>query len=224
VSDTITWRVAPLGEGGLLLEGEPASPLANRYALALADALDARGLAGVEAVVPAVGSLLVVFDPLALPWDELRALVTRLLAEVEPAPALPTRVVAIPVRYGGADGPDLPEVAAALGLREAEVVALHAGQVHRVMMVGFAPGFPYIGPLPAALDLPRRATPRVAVPAGSVAIAAGLTGVYPARLPGGWHLIGRTDLALFDPTADPPALLAAGDGVRFVPLAGGVLP
>jgi KipI family sensor histidine kinase inhibitor len=218
VADAITWRIAPMGEGGLLLEGEPASPLANRYALALAEALAARALPGVEAAVPAVGSLLVTFDPLALPWDELRAEVARLLDAAAPAPELPARVVEIPVRYGGEDGPDLPEVAAALGLSPAEVVALHAGAVHRVMMVGFAPGFPYIGPLPPALELPRRATPRTAVPAGSVAIAAGLTGIYPARLPGGWHLIGRTDLALFDPAAEPPALLRAGDGVRFVPL------
>ncbi|NTU80337.1 MAG: 5-oxoprolinase subunit PxpB [Chloroflexales bacterium] len=213
-----------MGEGGLLIEGTPPSPLVNRYALALAERLTALRLYGVEAIVPAISSLLVTFDPLLLPWDALRAHVAQVLAQVDPAPELPARVVEIPVRYGGAHGPDLPEVAATLGLRQEEVVALHCGQVHRVMMVGFAPGFPYVGPLPPALDLPRRATPRIAVPAGSVAIAAGLTGIYPARLPGGWHLIGRTELTLFDPAAEPPTLLIAGDGVRFVPLAGGVTP
>lgn len=224
MSKPIAWRFHHLGEAGLLIEGAPASPLANRYALALAERLDALAIPGVEIAVPAISSLLLTFDPLLRSWDELRELAARLLAAVEPAAELPARVVTIPVRYGGEHGPDLAEVAAALGLRESEVVALHCAQVHRVMMVGFAPGFPYIGPLPSALELPRRATPRTAVPAGSVAIAAGLTGIYPARLPGGWHLIGRTELRMFDPAAEPPALLAAGDGVRFVPLAGGVQP
>jgi KipI family sensor histidine kinase inhibitor len=109
-------------------------------------------------------------------------------------------------------------VAATLGLAPAEVVALLVAAPLRVMMIGFAPGYPYLGPLPAALQLPRRATPRQRVPAGSVAIAAGLAGIYPAALPGGWHLVGRTDARLFDPQADPPALLAPGDYVQFVAL------
>jgi inhibitor of KinA len=125
-------------------------------------------------------------------------------------------VIEIAVRYGGADGPDLLDVALQLDLTPDQVVALHTGQPYRVVMLGFAPGFPYIGPLPAALMLPRRATPRTAVPAGSVAIAAGMTGVYPQRLPGGWHLIGRTYAVLFDPHRSPPSLLQAGDQVQFV--------
>lgn len=220
----ITWRCLPMGEAALLVEGTPALPLVNRLALALAAALDAHGLSGIVTTVPAVNSLLIRFEPLALPFEQLEAHVQALLATLAPAPQTPARVVAIPVRYGGADGPDLEAVAATLGLTPAAVVALHCAAVYRVMMVGFTPGFPYIGPLPAALHIPRRATPRAAVPAGSVALAAGMTGIYPARLPGGWNLIGRTDRRLFDPAADPPALLAAGDGVQFTPLPDGVTP
>lgn len=223
-STTLTWRVLPVGEVGLLVEASPAVPLANQYALSLADALAERALPGVESLVPTVASLLVVFDPLQLAWEALHAEVHLLLRTITPAPEIPERIVTIPVRYGGDDGPDLPDVAATLGLSQQEVVALHCSQVHRVMMVGFAPGFPYLGPLPSALAIPRRTTPRTAVPAGSVAIAAGLTGIYPTRLPGGWHLIGRTTRSLFNPQDAPPALLAAGDGVRFVPLPGGMLP
>ena len=125
------------------------------------------------------------------------------------------------MRYGGEDGPDLDEVAVRLGLAPREVVAIHCEAIHRVLMIGFAPGYPYLGGLPPQLHLPRRATPRKAVPAGSVAIAAGMTGIYPARLPGGWHLIGRTEQRLFDPQAERPCLLEPGDDVRFVALPAG---
>ncbi len=222
--EPFAWRWLPFGAAALLLEATPATPLANRLVLALADQLAAAPPDGVSGAVPAISSLLVTFDPLQISLAQLRPLIERLLAELEPAPDRPARIVTIPVRYGGADGPDLETAAQLLGLSPHELVALHSGQIYRVMMLGFAPGFPYIGPLPTALRLPRRSTPRSAVAAGSVAIAAGLTGIYPARLPGGWHLIGRTDLTMFDPMADPPALLAAGDGVRFVAEANGVVP
>jgi KipI family sensor histidine kinase inhibitor len=124
--------------------------------------------------------------------------------------------IEIPVRYGGDDGPDLEGVAGRLGLASDAVVALHAGTTYRVFMLGFAPGFAYLGTLPAELSLPRRTEPRPSVPAGSVAIAARQTGVYPVATPGGWHLIGRTEVTLWDPSAEPPARLAPGDRVRFV--------
>jgi KipI family sensor histidine kinase inhibitor len=123
----------------------------------------------------------------------------------------------IPVRYGGAEGPDLAEVAARLRLTEDEVVRLHAGTVYRVFCMGFVPGFPYLGTLPAELALPRRSTPRLSVPAGSVAITGRQTGIYPAATPGGWHLVGRTDATIWDPRRDPPALLEPGARVRFQP-------
>jgi KipI family sensor histidine kinase inhibitor len=123
----------------------------------------------------------------------------------------------IPVRYGGADGPDLDAVAELTGLSAAEVVELHAAAPLRVLFLGFAPGFGYLGPLPAALVVPRRATPRTRVPPGSVAIAGPHAAVYPVESPGGWHLLGRTSLALWDPNRTPPATLRPGDRVRFVP-------
>ncbi len=223
-SNLITWRYLPMGEAALLIEGTPAQPLINRYVLALAQALDAQALPAVRSSVPAINSLLITFDPLLLSPTQLQEQVEVLLERLEPVPETPTRVVSIPVIYGNEAGPDLEEVAQSLGLTPSKVVAEHCAHVYRVMMIGFAPGFPYIGPLPADLDLPRRSTPRSAVPAGSVAIAAGLTGIYPARLPGGWHLIGQTTLRLFDPSASPPSTLAPGDGVRFVPLDEGVVP
>lgn len=218
------WRFLPMGEAALLAERDGASDGANRAALTLAAALEAQPLPGIEACVPAIRSLLVRFDPLVLDVDVLREHLARLADTPAPATAAPSRIVAIPVRYGGDDGPDLEATAARLGLSPAELVREHSAGTYRVMMIGFAPGYPYIGPLPARLTLPRRDTPRVAVPAGSVAIAVGLSGIYPTQLPGGWHLIGRTPLQLFDPHAESPALLRAGDGVRFVPLPEGVQP
>lgn len=210
------WRFSHMGEAAILAEAETADhPAANRIALGAAAALEAEGPPWLTAAVPAIASLLVCFEPLAMSHAAVEARLRALLS-VSGEAAAPGRVVEIAVRYGGAAGPDLEEVAQILGLTPAEVVALHTAEPLRVMMIGFAPGYPYIGPLPPALHLPRRATPRQAVPAGSVAIAAGLSGIYPARLPGGWHLIGRTEARLFDPATDPPALLAPGDLVQFV--------
>ena len=206
----------PLGEGGVLLEAPPDHPDANAAVLALAAHLDALNLPGVLASTPAIRSLLVIFDPLVLERHRLADTLRQAIAQLRHDQPAPGRTITIPVRYGGQHGPDLPAVAASLGCTPAEVVVLHTSGTYRVMMVGFAPGFGYIGPLPPALTLPRRATPRAAVPAGSVAIAAGLTGVYPARLPGGWHLIGHTSLPMFQPTAAQPSTLLPGDNVQFV--------
>jgi KipI family sensor histidine kinase inhibitor len=212
------WVFRPMGDAALLMEASDDTGEANRVALDLAGALEAGPPAWLRAVVPAIASLLVCFDPLAIGPADVEAHLGALLAAARAGGPGAGRVVRVPVRYGGADGPDLEEASRALGLGPDEVVALHCAGPYRVMMIGFAPGYPYIGPLPEALRIPRRATPRSAVPAGSVAIAAGLSGIYPARLPGGWHLIGRTELRLFDPQADPPATLAPGDMVQFVAL------
>lgn len=216
----LTWRISPMGDGALLAEAEgDDGGAANRAALAAAAALEADPPPGMIAAVPAIASLLLCFDPLAAAHAALEARLRAALAgAVSRAPS--GRQITIPVTYGGAGGPDLDDAARALGLTPAELVALHSAKPYPVMMIGFAPGFPYIGPLPPALALPRRATPRPAVPPGSVAIAAGLAGIYPARLPGGWHLIGHTAMRLFDPAADPPALLAPGDLVQFVAAGG----
>jgi KipI family sensor histidine kinase inhibitor len=218
----LSWSFYPFGETGLLVEARPADPQANLAVQALARALDGLGSPGIASVVPAVHTLLIGFDPLLLDGGTLERQVRRLIAGLDLADAAARRVIEIAVRYGGEDGPDLNEVAERLGMAPREVVAAHCEASHRVLMIGFAPGYPYLSGLPQQLHLPRRATPRKAVPAGSVAIAVGMTGIYPARLPGGWHLIGRTEQRLFDPTAERPCLLEPGDGVRFVAMPGGV--
>jgi KipI family sensor histidine kinase inhibitor len=222
--EPVTWRYVALGEAALLAEAEAELVLANRYILALSVALDAQPPPGVSMCIPALTSLLLRFDPLRTSHLMIEQHVRTLVEHLEPVPEVPTRIVTIPVVYGGEAGPDLPEVASRLNLTPEEIVATHCGQIYYVLMIGFAPGFPYIGPLPDVLALPRRSTPRTAVPAGSVAIAARLTGIYPQRLPGGWHLLGRTALSLFDPTLVPPSTLRAGDGVQFVPLPEGIVP
>lgn len=219
-----TWRFHPLNDAALLAEVTPADDTANRLVLALTAQLDQATPGGVLETVPAFNTLLVCFDPMHTSHAALIERLQALCAQLTPTAPVPARVLELPVRYGGEDGPDLPEVARRLGLSEAEVVRLHCAPIYRVLFLGFAPGFPYLGPLPERLRLPRRATPRTRVPAGTVAMAADMTGIYPAPLPGGWHLLGRTPLTLFDPQAVPPTLLQPGDGVRFVPLAEGVQP
>lgn len=170
--------------------------------------------------VPAYASLLLRFDPAAWAADDepphrhLQAAITDALGEKSPTPTV-IREQVIPVCYGGEHGPDLADVAAHCRLTPEELIARHTTAAYRVAMLGFAPGFPYLLGLDPALAMPRRADPRQRVPAGSVAIGGNQTGIYPDILPGGWQLIGRTPLRLFDLHAERPSLLAAGDRVRF---------
>ncbi len=220
-------RVEQLGEAALLVVlGERVDPALNRQARDLASALERRGalLPGLGVPVPAYASVALPFDPDVLTEPEVRAAITEALRGVDrarpegdSADRDDREVVTIPVRYGGRDGPDLPAVAAATRCAEQDVVRLHVGPEYRVFCLGFVPGFPYLGLLPEELALPRRATPRLRVPAGSVAIAGRQTGIYPAVTPGGWHVIGRTDASIWDPRRSPPALLRPGARVRFVP-------
>jgi KipI family sensor histidine kinase inhibitor len=214
-------RIVPFSERAWLLDlGDVIDEAVNARIVAIADAIEERrrdGLDAIERPVVAYASLLVEFDPSRIPAAEVYQLLADAWAAAAPGLGAGDRPpIEIPVRYGGDDGPDLESVAARLGLATDAVVALHAGTTYRVFMLGFAPGFAYLGTLPAALSLPRRPEPRTSVPAGSVAIAARQTGVYPAATPGGWHLIGRTEMPLWDPSLDPPARLAPGDRVRFV--------
>ncbi len=214
-------RLIPCGDSALLVSfGEAVDAALNRRVHALAAAVRTLRAAAPDrwgTPVPAYSSLLVPYDPLVLTAAEAEAALAGLLAALPPD--LPEEdaepPLTIPVHYGGADGPDLAEVAALHGLDPEAVVRLHTGAVYRVFMLGFAPGFAYLGPLPPSLVTPRRATPRTRVPAGSVAIAAEQTGIYPLATPGGWHLLGRTDLRLWDPDREPPALLRPGQRVRF---------
>jgi KipI family sensor histidine kinase inhibitor len=218
----VSGRLIPFGDDALLLTlGDHVDPDLAARAQAIATAIDeARGdEPGLGRAVPAHASVLVPFDPLALEHEAVAAIVRRATGRPRtPAGTVDERTpIEIAVRYGGADGPDLDEVAAVHDLRPGDVVELHSGAEYRVLFLGFAPGFAYLGGLPAPLVTPRRATPRTRVPAGSVGIAGEQTGVYPLAMPGGWQLIGRTEARLWDVTRRSPALLRPGDAVRFVP-------
>ena len=215
--------LVPFGDDAILADlREPAGIRAARRAGALARAIGAlrAGDRRLGVPVPGAASVLIPFDADAAEARDVADLLEPLLAALpeDPPPPPDAREHLFPTRYGGEDGPDLAATAALAGLSDAAVVDLHAATVLEVLFLGFAPGFAYLGELPAALALPRLATPRTLVPAGSVAIADRLGAIYPQPSPGGWRLIGRTDVTLFDPAADPPVRLRPGDRVRFVPL------
>jgi KipI family sensor histidine kinase inhibitor len=206
------------GDTLVLVElGAVIDPVVNRRAVALAGAIGAAAVEGVRDVVPAYASVGVHVDPLRFNQDALEAVVARAWDVTGPGDDR-APVVEIPVCYGGIFGPDLSEVAAFAGCTEAEVVARHSAGRYRVYMLGFLPGFAYLGGVDPSIAMPRRSSPRTAVPAGSVGIAGRQTGVYPCESPGGWRLLGRTPVSMFDPLAARPARLAPGDIVRFVPL------
>lgn len=212
-------RIRTLGDSVVLVELEPViDPGVNARVLGLARAIARQRIAGVRDLVPAYTSLAVHVDPLQTSTDAIAARVRALAGDpTGDAPLVEAGEIVVPVRYGGADGPDLAAVAAWAGLSEAEVVSRHAGRSYRVFMIGFLPGFPYLGVVDESIAMPRLDAPRARVPAGSVGIAGRQTGIYPLESPGGWQLIGRCELALFDPQRDPPALFAPGARVRFEP-------
>jgi KipI family sensor histidine kinase inhibitor len=205
-----------LGDRGLLVElGTGIDPVVNRRVQRLHRMMVRENLAGVMETIPAYASLLVVYDPLQAAPEALKRQIAGLCEFDDAAPREARDVREIPVVYGGEHGPDLDAVAAYHGLSSEDVVRLHCGTVYRVYMIGFTPGYPYMGELPEALDTPRRETPRTHIPKGSVAIAQRQTGIYPVVSPGGWQIIGRTPLELFDPQLETPSLLVMGDQVRF---------
>jgi KipI family sensor histidine kinase inhibitor len=173
---------------------------------------------GFRESVPTHRSLLVLYDATVARFSSVARILLSLAASAGPPPP-PGPLHQIPVAYGGENGPDLAALAAERGLSEREAVRLHSCREYTAFMLGFTPGFPYLGLLPETLRCPRRATPRVRVPAGSVAVAGRQTGIYPVASPGGWHVLGRTSLRLFDPLRDEPALVSPGDRVRFTPVA-----
>jgi inhibitor of KinA len=213
---SMRFRIVPAGESALIVEFEARiDPEVNARAIACAEAIQAAGLAGVRDVVPTYRSVAVYFDPLRTDGDALIARLNRVAEAPPPASAVLREPVRIPVCYGGELGPDLAGVAAYAGLSEADVTRLHAAATYRVFMLGFVPGFAYLGIVDQRIAMPRHASPRLRVPIGSVGIAGVQTGVYPAQTPGGWQLIGRTPLKPFDPSRDDPFLMKAGDAVQF---------
>ena len=211
---TVKVRIHPLGDTALLAElGTRLDTAVNTRSIALASALKKRR--DVRQAVAGAASVTVQFDPDQVTHVALAAAIRR-LASKRPPMEEPGRLHRIPVVY---DGPDLQAVASALGLSQQRVVEIHSRPIYRAFLIGFVPGWAYLGPLPDELVLPRRPDPRRQVPAGSVAIAGHQTGIYPLTSPGGWHLIGRTSVRLFLPDSDPPSLFRAGDRVKFFPIA-----
>jgi inhibitor of KinA len=210
--------LTPLGDSAIVLAvgaGLDESVLAR--VRTIASALERDLPAGVTDIVPAFATVTVFYDPAHVAnFASLCATLEARAARAEAAlPSGDTRTIEVPVCYGGEFGPDLADVAARAGATPEQVVALHRGGNYLVHAIGFLPGFAYLGGLPVKIHTPRRATPRTQVPAGAVGIGGALTGVYPLATPGGWNLIGRTPLRMFDPARAEPALLRAGDRVRF---------
>lgn len=215
----LPFMIHPVGDHALLAAFEQhISPEIGAAVAALNARIAAAKLPGAGETVPAFASLMLTYDPLVTDYDTLAAALQKLADAPEHGSTTEAgRCVTIPVCYGGDFGPDLPFVAQHAGLTQQQVVKLHSGRDYRIYMLGFLPGFPYLGGLDERLFTPRLGTPRTAIPAGSVGIGGEQTGIYPIASPGGWQLIGRTPLRLFDP--DAGALpYAAGDSIRFVPI------
>jgi inhibitor of KinA len=223
------FRIVAAGDAALMVEfADRIDPVINAKAIALAEAIQAASLRGVRDIVPTYRSVAVYFDPLRTDVGELGARLERHAIECtdtgdgSPYQARPPygdpSPVRVPVCYAGEFGPDLAEVAAFAGVSEVDAVRLHISRTYRVFMLGFMPGFAYMGTVDGRIAAPRLATPRIHVPAGSVGIAGVQTGIYPVSTPGGWRIIGRTPLKPFDLARDQPFLFKPGDAVQFYPI------
>jgi KipI family sensor histidine kinase inhibitor len=211
------FRVA--GDRGVLVEyGDGIDPELNRKVRAMAIATDQASPKGLLEVIPTYRSIILIYDPSSTSPHQLESVLLSLEAHLSAIDIPLPKTVKIPVCYGGEFGPDIEFVARSNNLTEADVIRMHSNPDYQIYMVGFTPGFPYLGGLPEALHTPRLETPRTLVPAGSVGIANAQTGVYSIDSPGGWQLIGRTPLKLFDPTRTNPFLFTAGDLLKFEPI------
>lgn len=212
-------RFLNAGDAALVVEfGDTIDAQTNRKVHDLASRLDRLEIPGLAEMVPTYRSLLVSFDPMVTTHEDIHQAITDSDDQANESTSSAARVVIIPTLYDREYGPDIEFVAQNAGLTTDEVIAIHSGTDYLVYMIGFSPGFPYLGGLDERLATPRLETPRIEIPAGSVGIAEGQTGVYPIASPGGWRLIGRTPLALFDTDIDPPTVINAGDYVRFAPM------
>lgn len=213
-------RYLPFGDSALIIEfGDIIDLAVNSKVIALNEGLLKADIKGVDELVPTYRSLLVRYNPAEITFEQLVARVKEIEKALEGKLAEKGgRKLIVPVVYGGAYGPDLSYVAQYHGLTEEQVVKFHSGKDYRVYMIGFVAGFPYLGDVPDEIATPRLETPRLKVPAGSVGIAERQTGIYPCEAPGGWRIIGRTPIKLFDPRQQPPALLKPGDIVKFQPV------
>jgi inhibitor of KinA len=215
---TPPFRVAQAGDAALIVVfADDGGHGDGTHAVAVAEALRRASLAGVIDLVPTSHSVGIYLDPLRAPAD-IESHVARVAAAVKPAHVRRGTLIEVPVCYGGSFGPDLDDLAAFARISPDDVIAMHAAATYRVQMLGFAPGFAYMAAVDPRIAMPRRSTPRLSVPAGSVGIAGSQTGVYPLASPGGWQIIGRTPLRVTDFDRERPFLFTAGDTVRFRPI------
>lgn len=209
-------RIYAIGDFGIKIElGQTHSPQLNQKIRSLCRLLDSGRLFGVIEWIPTYTGVTVYYEPLKISFQDLREQLKRLVKKSENDPATKGRVVTIPVVYGGRFGPDLTDVAAYHQKTEEEIITIHTNGTYLVYMIGFTPGFPYMGGLDEAIATPRKAMPRTLVKAGSVGIGGNQTGIYSMDAPGGWQIIGRTPLPLFLPKRKVPSFLQAGDTIRF---------
>jgi len=212
-------QLLPAGDSALLVQlPERIDPDVNRWCLALGRVLADRVGSAIKDVVIGYCSVTVYFDPLSTDARWLEAEIRSIASAIGELAGETGGFVEVPVCYGGEFGPDLADVARFGNCSDEEVIAIHSSATYRVYMVGFVPGFAYLAEVDRRIAAPRRASPRTAVPAGSVAIAGGQTGIYPSATPGGWNIIGRTPVKPYDPSRREPFLLKAGDRVRFRPI------
>jgi inhibitor of KinA len=210
-------KIVPLGDSSLLIQlGDEIDLAINQRVHALANLITASSISGVIETVPAYATLLVHYDSLLLSFTQIKNLLREKMAQIQENESRKPRQVEVPVRYGGEYGVDLESVASYLHLSIEDVIHNHSEKIYTVYMMGFTPGYPYMGKLDDTLVMPRLETPRTRVPAGTVAIAGSQTGIYSIDSPGGWRLIGWTPLKLFDPHSDSPFLFAPGDEVKFI--------
>jgi len=205
-----------MGDRSLLVElGDKISPEVNQCVQELFTGLDLQKPEGIIELVPGYRSLLVICDPLILSPTKLELIIIQIHSNLDRSQLPEPRTVKVPVIYGDSYGPDLAEVAKYHHMTPEQVIGYHTQPTYRVYMIGFTPGYPYLGELPDAIETPRRQTPRTLVPRGSVGIAQRQTGIYSVDSPGGWQIIGWTPIPLFDPQSSPPSLLIMGDRVEF---------
>jgi KipI family sensor histidine kinase inhibitor len=213
-------RILDAGDAAIVIElGDAIDPAVNQRIHDLRRLIEQQGVAGIVELVPTYRSLLVYYDPSRTARSDLVHLIQELAMRRADTSRPPARIVEFPTSYGSDFGPDLGYVAEHARLQPEEVIRIHSGTDYLVYMMGFTAGFPYLGGMSADIATPRLATPRTRIPAGSVGIAQRQTGIYPADSPGGWQIIGRTPLRIFDPARTPPVIIEAGDYVRFVPVA-----
>lgn len=208
-----------MGDRGLLLQfGEKICPEVNQKVRKVALAIQEESIEGIVETVPSYRSLFILYNPLVVSIEDLKRRLEGIEEGLQHISIEEQKLIRIPVAYGGVYGPDLGYVARYHQLSSEEVIRLHCSRLYLIYMIGFIPGFPYMGELPEVLVTPRLKTPRLSVPGGSVGIAQSQTGIYPIESPGGWQIIGRTPVKLFVPEKEPPALLRMGDFVQFYPI------